>query len=99
MAIQGPSRLSGHFPSQRVLSRYTLPWSEKTFGHVSPQLVLLFNIAAITCVLFVLSMTLIPALERLILRDLIRCGEREGRKIEAVRDKIQFRREKKDHAG
>ena len=65
---------------------------------VSPQAVLLFNIAVIASVLFVLSMTLIPALERLIIRDLIHRGERQGRKIEAIRDKIQFRPEKKNHA-
>jgi hypothetical protein len=41
---------------------------------------------------------LIPVLERLFLRDLIRRGEREGRKIEAIRDKIQFKLEKKNHA-
>jgi hypothetical protein len=84
--------------ANEVLSRYTLPWLEKTFGHVSPQLVLLFNIAANASVLFVLSMTLIPALERLIFRDLIRRGERQGKKIEAIRDKIQFEVEKKNHA-
>ena len=43
-------------------------------------------------------MTLIPILERLFIRDLIRRGEREGRKIEAIRDKIQFKPAKKDHA-
>jgi hypothetical protein len=43
-------------------------------------------------------MTLIPTLERLFIRDLIRRGEREGRKIDAIRHKIQVRREKKDHA-
>jgi hypothetical protein len=43
-------------------------------------------------------MTLIPALERLFIRDLIRRGEREGRKIEAVRDKIQVKLEKNNHA-
>jgi len=48
--------------------------------------------------LFVLSMTLIPALERLFIRDLIRRGEREGRKIEAIREKAQVRLEKKNHA-
>jgi hypothetical protein len=31
-------------------------------------------------------MTLIPALERLILRDLIRRGERQGRKIAGIRE-------------
>jgi len=43
-------------------------------------------------------MTLIPILERLFIRDLIRRGEREARKIEAVRDKIQVKLEKKNHA-
>jgi hypothetical protein len=43
-------------------------------------------------------MTLIPALERLFIRDLIRRGEREGRKIEAVREDVQVRIEKKNHA-
>jgi hypothetical protein len=52
----------------------------------------------IATILFVLSMTLIPILERLFIRDLIRRGEREGRKIEAVREKVQFRAEKKNHA-
>jgi hypothetical protein len=42
--------------------------------------------------------TLIPILERLFIRDLIRSAEREGRKIEAVREKIQVKLEKKDHA-
>jgi hypothetical protein len=32
------------------------------------------------------------------IRDLIRRGEREGRKIEAVREKVQFKIEKKNHA-
>ena len=41
---------------------------------------------------------LIPVLERLFLRDLMRRGEREGRKIEAVREKLQVRLEKKNHA-
>ena len=62
------------------------------------MLELLFNLAAIATVLFVLSMTLIPALERLFIRDLIRRGEREGRKIEGVRDKIRFKAGKKNHA-
>ena len=44
------------------------------------------------------SIMLIPAPERLIIRDLIHRGERQGRKIEAIRDKIQFRPEKKNHA-
>jgi hypothetical protein len=39
-----------------------------------------------------------PTLERLFIRDLIRRGEREGRKIEAVREKIQVKAAKKDHA-
>ena len=82
----------------RALSPYTLPWLEKTFGHVNPALGLLFNVAILTTVLFVLSMTLIPILERLFIRDLIRRGEREGRKIEAVRGKVQVRLEKKNHA-
>lgn len=82
----------------RALSPYTLPLLQKTFGRVNPVLGLLFNLAVLTTVLFVLSMTLIPALERLFLRDLIRRGEREGRKVEAVRDKIQVKLEKKNHA-
>jgi hypothetical protein len=44
-----------------------------------------WHTAVVTTVLFVFSMTLIPILERLFIRDLIRRGEREGRKIEAVR--------------
>jgi hypothetical protein len=43
-------------------------------------------------------MTLILFCERLFLRDLIRRGEREGRKIEAARDRIHFKAEKKNHA-
>jgi hypothetical protein len=43
-------------------------------------------------------MTLIPILERLFIRDLIRRGEREGRKIEAVRDRIQFKAGRKNQA-
>jgi hypothetical protein len=82
----------------RELSPYSLPWLEKTFGHVNPALGLLFNLAAVSTVLFVFSMTLIPVLERLFLRDLIRRGEREGRKIEAVREKVQFKAAKKNHA-
>jgi hypothetical protein len=82
----------------RALSRYTLPLLQRSFGHVNPTLSLLFNLAGLATVLFVLSMTLIPILERLFLRDLIRRGEREGRKIEAVREKIQFKVEKKNHA-
>src|SRR5215469_2472443 len=68
----------------RALTPYTLPWLEKSLGQVNPTLGLLFNLAALTTVLFVFSMTLIPVLERLFLRDLIRRGEREGRKVEAV---------------
>ena len=82
----------------RALSPYTLPLLQRSFGHVNPALGLLFNLAAVTTVLFVLSMTLIPALERLFIRDLIRRAEREGRKIEAVREKVQVRLEKKNHA-
>src|SRR5258708_12548006 len=82
----------------RALSPYTLPWLEKTFGHVNPPLALLFNLGALAALLFLLSMTLIPILERLFLRDLIRRGEREGRKIEAIRDKVQFKVDKKNHA-
>ena len=43
-------------------------------------------------------MTLIPALERLFIRDLIRRGERQGKKIEGMRDNIQLKVEKKNHA-
>jgi hypothetical protein len=43
-------------------------------------------------------MTLIPILERLFIRDLICRGEREGKKIEAVREKAQFKAAKKNHA-
>ena len=43
-------------------------------------------------------MTLIPILERLFICDLIGRGEREGRKIEAVGEKVQVRLEKKNHA-
>jgi hypothetical protein len=82
----------------RVLSPYTLPLLQRTFGHVNPALGLLFNLAVIASVLFVLSMTLIPILERLFIRDLIRRGEREARKIEAVREKVQFKAGKKNHA-
>jgi hypothetical protein len=81
-----------------ALRPYTLPLLQKTFGHVNPVLGLLFNLAFLATVLFVLSMTLIPILERLFIRDLIRRGEREGRKIEAIRDKIQVKLEKKNHA-
>jgi hypothetical protein len=55
----------------RALSPYTLPWLEKTFGHINPALGLLFNLAVVTTALFVFSMTLIPVLERLFIRDLI----------------------------
>jgi hypothetical protein len=82
----------------RALSPYTLPLLQRTFGRVNPALGLLFNLAVIASILFILSMTLIPALERLFIRDLIRRGEREGRKIEAVREKVHFRAAKKDHA-
>jgi hypothetical protein len=81
-----------------ALSPYTLPWLQRTFGHVNPTLALLVNLAGVTRILFILSMTMIPALERLFIRDLIRRGEREGRKIEAVREKVQFRAEKNNHA-
>jgi hypothetical protein len=37
-------------------------------------------------------MTLILFCERLFIRDLIRRGEREGRKIEAIREKLSLRR-------
>jgi len=82
----------------RALSPYTLPLLQRTFGHVNPSLGLLFNLAVLASILFILSMTLIPILERLFIRDLIRRGEREGRKIEAVREKVEFRAEKKNHA-
>jgi hypothetical protein len=82
----------------RALSPYTLPWLQKTFGHVNPARGLLFNLAVLTAVLFVLSMTLIPILERLFIRDLIRRGEREGKKVEAIRGEIQVKLEKKNHA-
>ena len=82
----------------RALSPCTLPLLERTFGRINPVLELLFNLAVVASILFVLSMTLIPALERLFIRDLIRRGEREGRKIEAVREEVQFKATKKDHA-
>ena len=82
----------------RALSPYTLPVLQSTFGRINPVLELLFNLAVVASILFVLSMTMIPALERLFIRDLIRRGEREGRKIEAVREKVQFKAAKKDHA-
>jgi hypothetical protein len=81
-----------------AVSPYTLPCLQKTFGQVNPALGLLFNLAVLAIILFILSMTLIPALERLFIRDLIRRGEREGRKIEAIRDKIEVKLEKKNHA-
>jgi hypothetical protein len=71
---------------------------QRTFGRVNPVLELLFNLAVVASILFVVSMTLIPALERLFIRDLSRRGEREGRKIEAFRDKVQVKVEKKNHA-
>ena len=80
------------------MSPYALPWLQKSYGQVNQVLVLLFDLAIVGCFFFVLSMTLIPAIERLFLRDLIRRGEREGRKIEAVREKVQFKVEKKNHA-
>jgi hypothetical protein len=82
----------------RALSPYTLPLLQRAFGKINPVLGLLFNLAALASILFILSMTLIPILERLFIRDLIRRGEREGRKIEAVREKVQFKAAKKDHA-
>jgi hypothetical protein len=90
-----------HLLVQRIddaLSPYTLPLLHRTFGHVNPVLGLLFNLGALATILFVLSMPLIPVLERLFIRDLIRRGEREGRKIEAVREKVQFKAVKKNHA-
>src|ERR1700730_17928142 len=81
-----------------ALSPYTLPLLQRTFGHVNPALGLLFNLAVIATILFVLSMTLIPILERLFIRDLIRRGEREGRKIEGARGKIRFKAGNKNHA-
>jgi hypothetical protein len=82
----------------RALSPYTLPWLEKTVGHINAVLGLLFNLGVLASILFVFSMTLIPALERLFRRDLIRRAEREGRKMEAVREKEQFKAGKKNHA-
>jgi hypothetical protein len=35
---------------------------------------------------------------KLLIWDLIRRGEREGRKIEAVREKVRFKAGKKNHA-
>jgi hypothetical protein len=95
-------KVPGVYPLvQRVndaLSPYTLPLLQRTFGRINPMLELLFNLAIVASVLFILSMTLIPILERLFIRDLIRRGEREGRKIEAVREGEQVRLEKKNHA-
>jgi hypothetical protein len=51
-----------------ALSPYTLPWLQRTFGHVNPTLALLVNLAVVTSILFILSMTMIPALERLFIR-------------------------------
>ena len=48
----------------RALSPYTLPLLQKTFGHVNPVLGLLFNLAPLASILFILSKTLIPTLER-----------------------------------
>jgi hypothetical protein len=56
------------------------------------------NPGGLASILCVLSMTLIPILGRLFIRDLIRRGEREGRKIEAVREKVQVKAAKKNHA-
>jgi hypothetical protein len=81
-----------------ALSPYTLPLLQRTLGRINPVLELLFNLAVVASILFVLSMTLIPILERLFIRDLIRRGEREARKIEAVREKVRFKAAKKNHA-
>jgi hypothetical protein len=59
---------------------------------------LLLNLSIVTTVLFVFPMTVIPVFERLFIRDLIRRGEREGRKIEAVREEAQVGLERKNHA-
>jgi len=80
----------------RALSPFTLPWLQKTLGHINPALSLLVNLSIVTTILFVVSTTLIPVLERLFLRDLIRRAEREGRKVEAVRAEVRL--EKKNHA-
>jgi hypothetical protein len=80
--------LSLNLPEQSAISG-----RGESQGDLTPR-----NPAALTTVLFVFSMTLIPVLERLFLRDLIRRGEREGRKIEAVREEAQVRLEKKNHA-
>jgi hypothetical protein len=84
--------------ANRALSPFTVPLLQKILGPVNPVLGLLFNLASLACLLFVLSMTLIPILERLFIRDLIRRGEREGRKIEAVREGVEVKLEKKNHA-
>jgi hypothetical protein len=95
-------KVPGIYPLvQRIndaLSAYTLPLLQRTFGRINPVLELLFNLAVVASILFVLSMTTIPALERLFIRDLIRRGEREGRKIEAVREGERVGLEKKNHA-
>jgi hypothetical protein len=95
-------RVAGVYPLvQRIndaLSPYTLPLLQRTFGRINPVLELLFNLAVVASIFFILSMTLIPILERLFIRDLIRRGEREGRKIEAIREDVQVKLEKKDHA-
>jgi hypothetical protein len=82
----------------RALSPSTVTLLQKNFGHINPSPGLLFNLGLVVTVLFVFSMTLIPIFERLFIRDLIRRGEREGRKIEAVRDKIHLEVDKKNHA-
>jgi hypothetical protein len=82
----------------RALSPLTLRWLQRTFGHVNPVLGQLFNLGLVATLLFILSMPLIPILERLFIRDLIRRAEREGRKVEAVREKVQVKTEKKNHA-
>lgn len=81
-----------------ALSPHTLPWLAKTFGHLNPSAEVLLNLAVTSSALLILSMTLIPALERLFIRDLIRRGEREGRKIQGIRENLQFKVEKKIHA-
>ena len=95
-------KVPGIYPLvQRIndaLSPYTLALLQRTFGRINPVLELLFNLAVIASILFILSMTMIPALERLFIRDLIQRGEREGRKVEAVREKVQFKAAKKNHA-
>jgi hypothetical protein len=49
-------------------------------------------------ILFVLSVTLIPILERLFLGDLIRRKSAGGGRSKAVREDAQVRLEKKNHA-